>query len=90
MPTIQLLEVAGLDANAVRGLVPSFEPARYVYSYDPELGLPSLLCTPDRDNALELSARQAIELWQSSPSSLPLRPDGKPNRPLTIFTVVIE
>jgi len=34
-------------------------------------------------------ARAAFECWQQVLRSRPVRPDGKPNRPLTAFTVAI-
>lgn len=32
----------------------------------------------------------AWEAWRRPSTVTPLRPDGKPNRPMTIFTVVVE
>lgn len=36
------------------------------------------------------SAVEAVEYWQAVDPTNPIRPDGKPNRPLTAFTVEIE
>lgn len=36
------------------------------------------------------SKAAAFEFWRQQSTVRPLRPDGKPNRPLTEFTVVIE
>lgn len=35
------------------------------------------------------SASDALADWRAQCSSVPLRPDGKPNRPMTAFTVEI-
>jgi hypothetical protein len=31
-----------------------------------------------------------LDLWQRPSTEVPLRPDGRPNRPLTAFTVEFE
>ena len=36
------------------------------------------------------SATEAMQLWRTVSSRTPTRPDGKPNRPLTAFTVAIK
>lgn len=35
-------------------------------------------------------AGEALSFWRTQSQTVPLRPDGKPNRPLTATTVVIE
>lgn len=35
-------------------------------------------------------AKAALEEWRRQSTVRPLRPDGKPNRPLTAYTVTIE
>jgi hypothetical protein len=88
MTMIRLLEAAAaVPTTAVQRIVPTYKPGCYVAAYDPERGLASLVCTTDRKMALDLAAGDAIRLWRSSPSSEPLRDDGRPNRPLTAFTV---
>ena len=87
--TIQLLEVAGATDEQVRRRVATWQPGGYVAAYDPELGMSSLVVTGDRDQALWLDSGEALTMWRSSPSSDPIRPDGRPNRPLTAFTVAI-
>jgi hypothetical protein len=48
-----------------------------------------LVTTPDPAQALHLSAVDAHRLWVAVDRRNPRRSDGKPNRPLTAFTVVI-
>lgn len=49
-----------------------------------------LATTPNRAEATRYSAKAAFELWRAVDQRNPVRPDGKPNRPLTAFTVDIE
>lgn len=68
---------------------PTDVAGHYVVAYDPD---GALELTPDRIKARHfLSARDAFLTWraQASPPNH-LRPDGKPNRPLTAFTVKVE
>ena len=47
--------------------------------------------TPDPDKAMQFpNARAAMSFWKTQSKTHPLRTDGKPNRPLTGTTVVIE
>lgn len=36
------------------------------------------------------SGREALEYWRTQSKTVPLRPDGKPNRPLTAYTIEIK
>lgn len=46
--------------------------------------------TRDRTRAVSFdSPADAIEYWRQQSKTVPTRPDGKPNRPLTAFTVEI-
>ena len=74
---------------------------QYVVEYDPcrdgrepETGrvmMCFLATTPDKNNASRFAGvSEARELWAAIDQRTPLRPDGKPNRPLTAFTVLIE
>ena len=46
--------------------------------------------TQDIDKAhLFASMEEAMETWRRQSKAVPLRPDGKPNRPLTAFTVEV-
>ena len=46
-----------------------------------------IVCTPDPAKALQLTFAEAAELWQKSAGT---RWDGKPNRPITAFSVEIS
>lgn len=70
---------------------------QYVKEYDPSRpgvdprGLPMLahiVCTPSVAEAKRFATgAEALEFWRKSDGTF--RPDGKPNRPLTAFTVLI-
>ena len=91
MATIQLLHVSGVTTREVQAVVPSYRPGRWIEYYDATVGLESLICTPYRADALQLSMVEAIELVKSSPPNHPVREtDGEPNRPLTSFTLAID
>lgn len=64
----------------------------FVKDYDPngEGGTGSLVTTPEKAEALKFpDATEAMQTWKLQSDLVPLRPDGKPNRPLTAFTVEI-
>jgi hypothetical protein len=71
---------------------------KYVKTYDVAFVHPhgydggKLVMTSNPDEALAFdSQREAFELWRSTaPAPYDKRPDGKPNRPLTAFTVEVE
>lgn len=73
---------------------------QYVVEYDPgrdgiepSTGFPMLcylVTTPDINQATRYTRVAAMELWRSIDPRYPVRPDGKPNRPLTAFTVEVE
>ena len=65
----------------------------YLQDYDPEYagGRGQANWTTDPAKALIFNTgAEAVALYMSVPKTRPLRPDGKPNRPLTTYTVVIE
>jgi len=68
----------------VRGYVSFFDP-------DAHNGMGELRTTLDLDEALMfVDMEDAWEYWRTQSRVLPLRPDGKPNRPMTAFTVTVE
>lgn len=86
----------------IEGLVngePSPFDGQYLVEYDPERdgtapnGIPMsahVVTTWDPGEAKEFpSAIEAGEEWKRVCKRNPRRPDGKPNRPLTAFTVTI-
>ena len=65
----------------------------YLARYDPEAhdGQGWAEWTTDPGQALTLpDAVAAMRLHQAVPARRPVRPDGKPNRPLAAFTILIE
>jgi hypothetical protein len=51
----------------------------------------SIHLTSDRDCARRFAtAAEALTAWTTQSTVRPLRPDGKPNKPLTALTVEIE
>lgn len=84
-----LLDSGQVNIATVRSVVPSYTPGGFLAAYDPEQGIPSLRCTIDVRDALCLPSDQMIDLYRSTPSKSPVRPDGHPNRPLTAFTVEV-
>jgi len=74
-----------------------FLKPEWVTRFDPdihEIGKPfptgMVESSVDPSKALQFeSFAKAHELWVTQSSSVPWRPDGKPNRPMTAFTVEI-
>lgn len=73
---------------------PSPLDGQYVKEYDPDCpghpGFVHLVTTPDPEEALNLPTAECFELWHRVSKRDPVRPDGKPNRPLTAYTAEIE
>lgn len=87
-PTVLVLHTAGIPDSDVRARVPSWEPSSYLVDYDPDKGLESLVVSRDLADARRFDGMlEAMDLWQTVDPHTPVRPDGKPNRPLTAFTV---
>lgn len=66
---------------------------QYLRGYDPDAfdGRGLADWTPDRADAMEFpDVLAAITLYRTVSKVRPTRHDGKPNRPLTAFTVTIE
>ena len=87
----------GIRFMAMAGAVsvPAMDPPEgaWLEAYDPEAfggrGAAHWNMDPKRAMQFEDHAK-AFALWRTVPRSKPRRPDGKPNRPLTAFTVSIE
>lgn len=68
-----------------------FDPDRPGVTPDGRSFIFHLLTTTDRAEARVFAdAGEAHEFWRQVSRANPVRPDGEPNRPLTIFTVTIE
>jgi hypothetical protein len=69
--------------------VKDFEPNSHASGFPYPSG--SLTTTADPTQARSFNSMEAaLEFWRQRSTSCPTRPDGKPNRPLTAFTVSIE
>jgi hypothetical protein len=84
--------------NLINGGRSAFD-GQFVVSYDPShpgvepgTGRPMLchlVTTPNVDEATRFTKIEAMELWRSVDTRNPVRPDGRPNRPFTAFSVEI-
>ena len=82
-----------LVAEVGYGREPMGVPGMFLAAYDPEAhgGCGSAAWTDDPAGAMTFAdARAAYECYRKVPRNCPVRPDGKPNRPLTSATVIIE
>lgn len=73
-----------------RGLL--LEP-EWVKAYDPDgmYGYGLVELTKQRDEARRFDdAAEALRCWKQTSTVRPTRDDGKPNRPLTAFTIELE
>jgi hypothetical protein len=64
----------------------------YLRSYEPSTadGCGDIVMTEDRAKAKVFAdPAEALACWKQQSTTLPLRPDGRPNRPLTVATVEI-
>ena len=80
-------------ASLIDGTRTPFD-GQYVVEYDPDRAPASPCCahlvtTPDIESATRYTKLEALELWRKVDPEHPLRRDGKPNRPLTAFSVAI-
>jgi hypothetical protein len=72
---------------------PSDLDGLWLKSYDPDGrgGRGNVIGTKKRAEALRFTDMpSAMKFWRQPSSVLPLRPDGKPNRPLTAFNIEVE
>ena len=78
-------------AGTITGPMP---PAgAWLESYNPEAGNGRGLAmwTSDPEKAARFPSKEAaFKAWQGSPRCKPVRPDGRPNKPLTAYSVSIE
>ena len=69
----------------------------WITRFDPDVHAPGVpyptgdgACSPDPSEALRFASEaEAFEFWRQTSNVTPTRPDGRPNRPLTVFTVTI-
>lgn len=66
----------------------SEEEGNYIASFDATSS--ELVVVPSADEALHFeSFGDAIKFWQTPSTTDPVRTDGKPNRPLTVYNVEV-
>ena len=73
--------------------LPCPEAGQWIRSANVEAhqGRGTVVTTPDPVRAMRFDdAGEAVRFWRSRSQSVPTRPDGGANRPLTAFTVEIE
>lgn len=79
---IYVLGVAGMPELNQRGWIASHA--------DTPDGRGETVLTEERTRAKTFAnAGEAFEFWRQQSKTVPLRPDGRPNRPLTAYTVEI-
>jgi hypothetical protein len=90
--TIKVIGLVSGDPTGFDGqYVVEFDPCRD--GIEPRSGMPMLahlVTTPDIEAATKFTTTDAFELWRSVDKRQPWRPDGKPNRPFTAFTVEFD
>lgn len=72
---------------------PDAQPGQWIRSFDPDAydGRGDLATTEDPALALRFpDAVTAWRFWRQQSTVRPLRPDGKPNRPLTALSIMVE
>lgn len=75
--------IAGMPEIEMRGWIVSHK--------DTPDGRGRTVLTTDKQQAKTFrSTREAFEFYRQDSQAVPLRPDGKPNRPLTAYTVEIH
>ena len=92
MATIQIISLANGGSTPYDGeYVREYDPARNGIDKHGYLMTAHLVTTPNRDEAMQFAhARDALDCWRQTDPRQPKRPDGRPNRPLTSFTVEIS
>lgn len=71
---------------------PTVKSGAYLESYDPEAhrGQGKAKWTDDIAKAMRFATQlEAFDFWRQQSKTMPFRPDGKPNRPLTAFTISV-
>jgi hypothetical protein len=88
---LALTDPAGSHVMTVFRLI-DFEPLGYLKAFDPEAhaGLGEARFTDNKAEALRFKdAPAAFSCWTLVPKSRPERSDGKPNKPLTAYTIEV-
>lgn len=85
--TVYALQVVGLASQA-----PGEEAEMFVQSFDADAhdGMGQATLTPDRHEAKTFASKMdAFRFWMTQSTLRPTRDDGKPNRPLTAYSIEV-
>lgn len=89
---MEVLITGKADANAVLQSILAKKPIpiAYLQSFDPDgnAGYGEIILTGDIDDAQRFASfLDVMEEWKRQSRTVPLRDDGKPNRPLTAYSI---
>lgn len=72
---------------------PTEHDGRYLVDYDPSSPIHPrwihLVTSASLHDAKRMTYEEALDVWRATDKRNPVRADGRPNRPLTAFTVEI-
>lgn len=72
---------------------PDIPEGAWLASFDPELhdGVGGATWTLDQAEAMQfVDSAAAMACWMTQSTTVPTRPDGRPNRPLSAFSITCE
>lgn len=87
-PAVKVIQIVGRPDGGTSDVT-----GKYVRGFDPDAhgGRGTVEATSDPSLALQFEGFvEAMEFWRTPSTVLPVRPDGKPNRPLTAYHVHIH
>ena len=87
---MRVLGMAGVYYNASEMEAVGFDDPCYIQGYDLEYadGRGRAMLTGDIDLAITWDTEvEVFEAWRTVSEKMPVREDGKPNRPLTAYTI---
>lgn len=93
MATLMLLSEAGKDALYAAAVGAGDPGWKYLESFDLEAnnGWGDVKLTTDPAKAMRFDSLEvAMTTWRLESKTRPLRPDGRPNRPLTAYHATFE
>lgn len=78
------------ELSSIGNLIPGSDGARYLLELDVDAfnGIGHVYLTLDINKAKRFATlAEVFEEWKRQSNKIPLRPDGKPNRPLTAYNM---
>jgi len=91
-PTLSLVKmvVLQIQGDAIGGRMPPVPTYVKDCDFDADDGRGRIIMTQNRSDAKRFAlASEALEYWRTQSKVQPLRDDGRPNRPLTAYSVSI-